>query len=319
MPSAGRDQLREFLDAVLVGTDQGRRASLDNMADAAASSPFHFARLLSRATGEPPVSMRRRVMLERAAWQLLNGASVTETAFAAGYESVEGFGRAFTRAFGHGPSTQVAGHWLPAPNGIHFHPPASLWVHTKEPPMNPVIEQLVAHDLDDTRDLIELAKGLPDAEYRAARMPGTTLLSWHGPEESVAAVLENHVWTKQVWTAAIEGHEVPDRDEQADAIALMERHDAVAPRWLAAVRDIDRRGAWDDAMIDALCDPPESFVVGSVVAHVLTHAAGRRQVVRIMLRAAGVEVGDGDPIDWARARAGAIGAVAASVRTVEGE
>ena len=107
-----------------------------------------------------------------------------------------------------------------------------------------------------------------------------SLLSWHGPEESVAAVLENHVWTKQVWTAAIEGHEVPDRDEQADAIALMERHDAVAPRWLAAVRDIDRRGAWDDAMIDALCDPPQSFVIGAVVAHVLTFAAGRRQVVR---------------------------------------
>src|SRR5207244_520143 len=244
-----------------------------NRADAAASSPFHFARLLSRATGEPPVSMRRRVMLERAAWQLLNGASVTETAFAAGYESVEGFGRAFTRAFGHGPSTPAAGCWLPAPNGIHFHPPASLWVHSKEHAMNPVIEQLVEHDLDDSRHLIELAKGLPDADYRAARMPDTILLSWHGPEESIAAVLENHVWTKQVWTAAIEGRDLPDRDEQTDAIGLLERHDAVAPRWLAAVRDIDRRGAWDDVMIDALCDPPESFPLGAVVAHVLTYAA----------------------------------------------
>ena len=40
---------------------------------------------------------------------------------------------------------------LPAPNGIHFHAPASLWVQTKEQAMNPVIEQLDAHDLDDTR------------------------------------------------------------------------------------------------------------------------------------------------------------------------
>lgn len=307
MPSAGRDRLKELLDAVLDGTDQGRSASLDDMADAAGSSPFHFARLLSRATGEAPVSMRRRVMLERAAWQLRNGASVTETAFAAGYASVEGFSRAFTRAFGHGPSTRVAAHLLPAPNGIHFHPPAALWVRTKEQAMNPVIEHLVAHDLADSRDLIELAKGLPDAEYRAVRMPGTTLLSWHGPEESIAAVLENHVWTKQVWTAAIEGRDVPDRDERAGAIALLERHDAVAPRWLAAVRDIDRRGAWDDAMIDALCDPPESFALGAVVAHVLTYAAGRRQVVRVMLRAAGRAVGDGDPIDWVRARTEAFG------------
>ena len=56
--------------------------------------------------------------------------------FAAGYESVEGFSRAFARAFGHPPSApqgRAARHWLPAPNGIHFHPPISLWVeHAKE-------------------------------------------------------------------------------------------------------------------------------------------------------------------------------------------
>ena len=70
-------------------------------------------------------------MLERAAWQLRQGASVTDTAFEAGYESVEGFSRAFARAFGHAPSAAAkasGSHWLPAPNGIHFHPPTSLWV-----------------------------------------------------------------------------------------------------------------------------------------------------------------------------------------------
>ena len=95
------------------------------------SSPYHFSRQLSRGAGEPPVAMRRRVMLERAAWQIRSGASVTDAAFAAGYESVEGFGRAFARAFGHPPSAtaeRAGSHWLPAPNGIHFHPPMSLWV-----------------------------------------------------------------------------------------------------------------------------------------------------------------------------------------------
>jgi AraC-like DNA-binding protein len=303
----GRDRLKELLDAVLDGTRDGSSRTLDDMADAAASSPFHFSRLLSRDAGEPPVSMRRRVMLERAAWQLRLGASVTDAAFDAGYESVEGFSRAFARAYGHPPSTPSGDHWLPAPNGIHFHPPTSLWVHTTEQPMNPLTEQLVVHDLDDTRFLIDLGKGLADAEYRTARMPGTTLLSWHGPEESVAAVLENHVWTKEVWTAAIEGSDIPGRDEQIDAAGLLERHDAIAPRWLAVVRDIDRRGAWEDTMIDALCDPPESFVIGSVVAHVLTFAAFRRQVARMMLRQGGVEVDDGDPIDWLRARQGEVG------------
>ncbi len=304
MGDLGRDRLRELLDAVLEGTDDGRSRSLDDMADTAASSPFHFSRLLSQATGEPPVAMRRRVLLERAAWQIRGGTSVTDAAFAAGYASVDGFRRAFARAFGHPPSTEGAGHWLPAANGIHFHPPTSLWVHTREQPVNPLSDHLVVHDIDDTRHLIELAAGLPDDEYRELRLPGTTLLSWHGPEESIAAVLENHVWTKEVWTAAIEGTDLPDRDEHASAEALAARHDPVAARWLALVRDVDRRGAWDDRVVDALCDPPESFVLGAVIAHVVTYAAFRRQVVRMLLRDGGRQVDDGDPIDWLRARTG---------------
>ena len=109
---AGRDRLRELLDAVL---DEDNH-SLDEMAQDAFSSPYHFNRQLSRNAGEPPVAMKRRVMLERAAWQLRQGASVTDTAFAAGYESVEGFSRAFARAYGHVPSAaanDAGSQWLP--------------------------------------------------------------------------------------------------------------------------------------------------------------------------------------------------------------
>ncbi|GGI02513.1 hypothetical protein GCM10011354_00610 [Egicoccus halophilus] len=136
------------------------------------------------------------------------------------------------------------------------------------------------------------------------RAPGAVLLSWDGPEESIAAVLDHQVFTKEVWLAAIEGLDLPPRDDAPDAARLRQRHDAVAPRWLAAVRDIERRRTWNDRLVDALCDPPESFVLSSVVAHVLTYAAHRRQSVRAMLTAAGHEVDDGDPILWLRARRG---------------
>ncbi|WP_036553736.1 helix-turn-helix domain-containing protein [Nocardioides insulae] len=292
----GRDRLRELLDAVL----DERNDSLARMAGEAYSSPYHFSRQLSRDAGEAPVAMRRRVMLERAAWRLSSGTSVTDTAWEAGYESIEGFGRAFSRAFGHPPSTPAAGHWLPAPNGIHFHPPMSLWVHTTEGTMNPLTEQLVTHDLDDTRSLLSLAKGLSPDAFRRTRLAGATVTSWEGTEESVADVLEHHVYTKEVWLAAIEGADQPPRDVYADAAALFDRHEAAAARWLALVRDLDRRGAWDDRLVDALCDPPESFVMSSVIAHVLTYAAHRRQLARHLLRDAGVDPGDGDPITWLR-------------------
>ncbi len=180
MNDDARDRLRELLDAVLEGTDGavgGERRRLADMADDAASSSFHLSRLVSAATGEPPVAMRRRVLLERAAWQLAHGASVTDTALHAGYGSPEGFGRAFARAFGRPPSSPASGsHWLPAPNGIHFHPPTSLWVRAEESPMDPLTKQLVAHDLDDTRALLDLVEGLTEEGVRARRPLGRRAL-----------------------------------------------------------------------------------------------------------------------------------------------
>ena len=113
------------------------------------------------------------------------------------------------------------------------------------------------------------------------------------------------VLTREVWLAAIEGGDYPDMEE-SDPVELARRHEEAAPRWLAMVRDLDRRGAWGDRVVDALCDPPESFVLGTVVAHVFTYSAHRRQLARLMLRDAGVTVDDGDPITWHRRRTGGL-------------
>ena len=299
--SPGRDRLRELLDAVL---DDGHR-SLDEMAGGAFASPYHFTRQLSSGAGEPPVAMRRRVMLERAAWQLRQGTSVTDAAFDAGYESVEGFSRAFARAYGHLPSEAPGSDraWLPAPNGIHFHPPSSLWVHAEERTLTGPLDHLVHHDLDDTRALLEIAKQVTEEDYRAVVRPGERVLGFDGVDDSMATVLHHQVFTKEIWLAAIEGEDFPERGAD-DPATLLDRHEAVSGRWLAMLRDIERRGAWDDRIVDALCDPPESFVLSSIVAHVLTFAAHRRQLVRSMLRQRGVDVDDGDPITWLRRRNG---------------
>ena len=104
MTGRGRDRLRELLDAVLADEHE----ELGAMATSAFATPWHFSRQLRRSAGEPPVALRRRVILERAAWQLRQGTSVTDAAFGAGYESVEGFSRAFARSYGYPPSS-VAG------------------------------------------------------------------------------------------------------------------------------------------------------------------------------------------------------------------
>lgn len=296
-----RDRLRELLDAVLAeGSD--RRSS---MARAAYSSEHHFSRQVRLGTDESPVALRRRVVLERAAWRLRGGSSVTEVALSEGYASVEGFSRAFSSAFGHPPSATRAdsARWLPAPNGIHFHPPTSLWVDstgTSEHSMD-LAAHLVHHDVEDTRSLLRLAATVAPGDLDRPLLPGHVVLDWDGPEESVAAVLEHLVWTKEVWLASIDGADVPSRGG-SDLDGLVTRHDAVAPRWVSTIQRVAEEGRWEDVLVDALCDPPESFVLASVVSHVVTFSAYRRQVVRQMLRSVGVAADHGDPIMWLRQR-----------------
>lgn len=304
MATQGRDRLRELLDAVL---DEDN-TTLDEMSSDAYASPFHFSRRLTRDAGEPPMTMRRRVLLERAAWQLARGSSVTDAAWRAGYDSVEGFSRAYGRAFGHPPSAtadRAAGHWLPAPNGVHFHPPTSLWVDSggARPTPGGVTEVLLHHDVADITELLEAASALSDGEFTRLRVPGSAPLAWDGPDETIGQLAKHLVVTKEIWLASIEGDDLPDTDVTT-ALQLLDRHRTVSARWLAAVRDIDRRGGWGDRLVDALCEPPESFVLSSVVAHVLTYSAHRRLLLRMMLRQAGATLDEGDPIEWFRKASG---------------
>ncbi|WP_082949552.1 helix-turn-helix domain-containing protein [Mycobacterium sp. ACS4331] len=306
---AGRDRLRELLDAVVPG-DEGV-AAVPDMARRSCSSEFHFSREVRRLTGEPPAALRRRIMLERAAWRLGRGEGVAAVAEAEGWSSPEVFSRAFRRSFGIPPS-QVAesgrGFRLPAPNGLHFHPPQSLWIDA-EPGSHPdaaVSRLMIDHDIADTAHLIQRAALLSKEQWTQEISPGQVVLDWDGTEPSVGAVLGAIVWTKQVWLASIEGRDQPAREHTDPAAttpqALAAHHDDVSRRWLAMVTEVTARGRLSDTVIDALCDPPESFQLFGIVAHVLTYSAHRRELARTMLARLGVPAGLGDPLDWMRSR-----------------
>lgn len=272
------------------------------MARASFTSEFHFSREVSRLTGEPPATMRRRIMLERAAWRLQRGQGVAAVAVDEGWSSPEVFSRAFRRAFGVPPSEAAGvGFRLPAPNGMHFHPPSSLWVDAPADAEPPAVSALmVAHDVADTAYLIAQAARLTDEQWVQPLSPDQVILLWDGEESSVGAVLGAVVWAKEVWLASIEGADLPERPAMRPADALAVDHDDVAARWTAMVRDYTAQGRLADTVIDALCDPPESFQLYGIVAHVLTYAAHRRELVRAMMSRCGVRVRTGDPLDWMR-------------------
>lgn len=272
------------------------------MARASFASEFHFSREVSRLTGEPPATMRRRIMLERAAWRLQRGQGVAAVAVDEGWSSPEVFSRAFRRAFGVPPSqADEVGFRLPAPNGMHFHPPASLWLDGPADAEPPAVSALmVAHDVSDTAYLLTRAARLTDDQWAQPLSPNQVILPWDGEESSVGAVLGAVVWTKEVWLASIEGADLPERPGLRSPGRLVADHDDVAVRWTAMVRDVTAQGRLADTVIDALCDPPESFQLYGIIAHVLTYAAHRRELVRAMLSRLGCDVRTGDPLDWMR-------------------
>src|SRR4029078_12260819 len=207
------DRLRDVIDAVIEALDDG----LDGRALAARAmlSPFHFNRLLSAGIDEPPAAFRRPLLLERAAWQLGRGASVPDAGLEAGYNAIEAFSRAFTRAHGVPPS-RFAGEprdfRLAAPNGIHFHPPGGL-VRPGQPTTSTMdlSDRLVEHDHWHTARLLEQAATLSDAALDRHVRPGVVVHDFEGPEPDVSTMLERIVFTKEVWTAAIGGRDIPPR------------------------------------------------------------------------------------------------------------
>jgi AraC family transcriptional regulator len=84
--------------------------SLEQLADAAALSTFHFHRVWRAAMGEPVMDTVRRLKLERAAhWLATTNRPITDIALQTGFESSQSFAHAFRQMMGCTPTEARAG------------------------------------------------------------------------------------------------------------------------------------------------------------------------------------------------------------------
>jgi AraC family transcriptional regulator len=162
---SSQDTFLRFVDSLASHLDdhQARGAEL---AAWAYLSRFHFDRVIGAVAGESPARFRHRVLLERGAYRLVTSRmSVLDIAVEAGYSSNEAFTRAFQRAYGTPPSAWRAAprrFQLPAPNGVHFHPPGSLRLpaRSKVSAMD-LLTRMVEHHIWLTGEMITCAARLP--------------------------------------------------------------------------------------------------------------------------------------------------------------
>jgi AraC family transcriptional regulator len=100
----------------------------------------------------------------------------------------------------------------------------------------------------------------------------------------------------------MEGDDFPG-DRDCSLAALQRRFAAAADAFVAVAARIRDERAWNDTFIDALCDPPQSFTFGGVIAHVITYSAYHREVLIRSLAELGVhDIDAGDPMEWERLR-----------------
>src|SRR2546423_10875275 len=117
--------------SLIVANSLDTQAKTQDLARQAYQSRTQFHRLFRTVVEETPGAMRRRLLLERAAYHLSNtGTSVTDVALDANYGSLEAFTRAFRKAFRISPSRyrrmRDPHFHFPASNKAHFFAPSSL-------------------------------------------------------------------------------------------------------------------------------------------------------------------------------------------------
>lgn len=113
MSTSYEDRLRRVLNYIY--DNPTGDLSLDNLADVAAMSRFHWHRVFHAMTGETCAQAVRRVRTHRAAcWLVQRDWPVAEVSAKAGFDSPQAFRRVFRQMFGASPSEfRAAGRHVP--------------------------------------------------------------------------------------------------------------------------------------------------------------------------------------------------------------
>lgn len=287
-----RERIESLIALILSTLDES--LSGEAMAEQTRLSRFQLCRQFRKITGETPAKFRRRLLLERAAYQLTDtDTSVTDIAFDAGFEALEAFTRAFGKAYGFSPSRYrrlgVRAYQLGAPSGVHFVPERGKAMD--------LLDHLLEHDVWLTRRMLERAQVLSDVQLDQP-LAAHTPLSFEPPQKSLREMFHRQVFWKEVWVAVIKRSTFAEEADKSVS-GMLARLEYAFPEFKDLAKKVNAEGRWEESFVDELCTPPETFTYGGVLAHVITYSAHQRLVILDVLRRFGIQdLGSGDPMEY---------------------
>lgn len=130
-----------------------------------------------------------------------------------------------------------------------------------------VLVRMLDHHLKLTGEIIDrLAAVAADALDR----PIDLSVEGIDRDPTLRSVSDRLVGQLEMWVAALEGATRIPADRAASPGALRARLDATGPRFREPVVAALAGGRADETLLDATCDPPQTFSYGGMLAHVLT-------------------------------------------------
>ncbi len=165
-----------------------------------------------------------------------------------------------------------------------------------------LFDRFAGNDSWHTRRLLEYASTLTEEQLDRPLPSVVELLPWRESNKTLRQLLENIIFTKEVWAAALSGSDMnvngPPKSQRSPQ-AMLQRLEKTDAELHCILKDVRNRSAWDDTFVDALCEPAETFTFGGVFAHIMTFNAHRRLMALDALRQLGVHAeGFGDPMEY---------------------
>jgi AraC family transcriptional regulator len=279
----------------LVVTSIGEAPKVKDMAEAVFQSRFYFHRSFCKTLGEPPARLVRRLNLERSALSLRStDKDITIIALEAGYQSHEGFTRAFRRAFQMSPRDYRRAarriHELPGTSGLHFD--ATITFKEKGKQNMDLIDRMLNSDYNAKRSLLECGKLLTDRQLDAPLAFRHTLTPFVEPartlRESLVRIVESG-WVDGMFRALNYTPEDPayrtlsgDSPEQ-----LLARLNSFHASFRAFVHHVRHKNLWSNEWVDDSCDEPHTFTIGEVIEDTLTWDIAYRMMLGRQFEAMG--------------------------------
>ena len=282
------------------------QADGSEMAGNACMSRYHFSRVFERNVGESPGALRRRLILERAAFELrTTDVRVLLIAFDAHYDSAEGFSRAFKRAFGLSPqayrkAAQQIRH-LPGMSGVHYDPEHSS-IRTTLPGGKrnmDLIDRLLESDYTSKRRIVECARLLTDGQLDAPLAFRVRVLRFAEPPRTLRETLmhlfgESSECGIDGWVGAMykavgwQPTGLPARTVLGNSAAAMAESLEISSRaFHGFVQHVRAENLWDQEWVDDACEPPETFAVGRVIEESVSSSIALRRVLETMMEQMG--------------------------------